>query len=119
MTLFADTVSGSHDERDLIRKARTGDRAAFGELYRRYAAMVHGLLLARVPPDVADDLLQEVFLKAMLQLNQLRSDDHFGAWIAAIARHRAVDHQRGRQAAPGAIPANGMSDVSLSVTSCI
>jgi RNA polymerase sigma-70 factor (ECF subfamily) len=94
MTLFADTVPGSHDERDLIRRARTGDRAAFGELYRRYAAMVHGLLLARVPPDVADDLLQEVFLKAMLQLNQLRSDDHFGAWIAAIARNRAVDHHR-------------------------
>jgi RNA polymerase sigma-70 factor, ECF subfamily len=94
MTLFADTVPGSHDERDLIRRARTGDRAAFGELYRRYAAMVHGLLLARVPPDVADDLSQEVFLKAMLQLNQLRSDDHFGAWIAAIARNRAVDHHR-------------------------
>jgi RNA polymerase sigma-70 factor, ECF subfamily len=47
-----------------------------------------------VPPDVADDLLQEVFLKAMIQLNQLRDDDHFGAWIAAIARNRAVDHHR-------------------------
>jgi hypothetical protein len=58
MTLPVSTVPGSHDERRLIRKARTGDRAAFGELYRQYASMVHGLLLARVPPDVADDLLQ-------------------------------------------------------------
>jgi RNA polymerase sigma-70 factor, ECF subfamily len=94
MTLPVSKVPGPRDERRLIRKARTGDRAAFGELYRQYASMVHGLLLARVPPDVADDLLQEVFLKAMIQLNQLRDDDHFGAWIAAIARNRAVDHHR-------------------------
>jgi RNA polymerase sigma-70 factor (ECF subfamily) len=93
MTLPVSTVSGHHDERHLIRKARTGDRAAFGELYRQYASMVHGLLLARVPPDVADDLLQEVFLKAMIRLNQLRDEDHFGAWVAATARNRAVDHQ--------------------------
>jgi hypothetical protein len=53
MTLPVTTVPGPHDERRLIRKARTGDRAAFGELYRQYASMVHGLLLARVPPDVA------------------------------------------------------------------
>jgi RNA polymerase sigma-70 factor (ECF subfamily) len=94
MTPPVSTPPGPHDERRLIRKARNGDRAAFGALYRQYASMVHGLLLARVPPDVADDLLQEVFLKAMIQLNQLRDDDHFGAWIAAIARNRAVDHHR-------------------------
>lgn len=46
--------------------------------------MVHGLLLARVPPDVADDLLQEVFLKAMLQLSQLRSDDHLGLGLPRL-----------------------------------
>lgn len=81
-------------DRDLIRAARAGDRVAYGELYRRYAPMVHGLLLARVAPDLADDLLQEVFLKAMTQLSRLRKDDHFGGWIAAIARNRAADHYR-------------------------
>jgi RNA polymerase sigma-70 factor (ECF subfamily) len=88
------TPAGKQTERKLIRKARSGDRAAFGELYRRYARMVHGLLMALVPGDVADDLLQEVFLKAMVQLDQLRDDGHFGGWIAAIARNRAVDHHR-------------------------
>lgn len=81
-------------DRDLIHAARTGDRVAYGELYRRYAPMVHGLLLARVSPDLADDLLQEVFLKAMTQLSRLRKGDHFGGWIAAIARNRAADHYR-------------------------
>jgi RNA polymerase sigma-70 factor, ECF subfamily len=81
-------------DRDLIHAARSGDRVAYGELYRRYAPMVHGLLLARVSPDLADDLLQEVFLKGMTQLSSLRKDDHFGGWIAAIARNRAADHYR-------------------------
>lgn len=84
----------SFTDHDLIRMARAGDRGAYGELYRRYSPMVHGLLLARVAPDVADDLLQEVFLKAMTELAQLRKDGHFGGWIAAIARNRATDHYR-------------------------
>lgn len=79
---------------DLVRAARAGDRVAYGELYRRYAPMVHGLLLARIPPDHVDDLLQEVFLKAMMQITHLREEDHFGGWIAAIARNRATDHYR-------------------------
>lgn len=89
-----EVIIESLSDRDLIRMARAGNRGAYGELYRRYAPMVHGLLLARVAPEFADDLLQEVFLKAMSQLARLREDSHFGGWIAAIARNRAVDHYR-------------------------
>jgi RNA polymerase sigma-70 factor, ECF subfamily len=90
----ANTISELSPDRDLVRAARAGDRVAYGELYQRYAPMVHGLLLARVTPDHVDDLLQEVFLKAMTQITHLREDDHFGGWIAAIARNRAADHYR-------------------------
>ena len=90
----ANTISELSPDRDLVRAARAGDRVAYGELYRRYASMVHGVLLARVAPDHVDDLLQEVFLKAMTQIIHLREDDHFGGWIAAIARNRARDHYR-------------------------
>ena len=88
----ADHVTASDQE--LVVAARDGDRAAFGELYHRYVRMVHGVLLAAVAPDVTDDLLQDVFLKAMTQLCHLRNDTHFGGWIAAIARNRAVDYYR-------------------------
>jgi len=81
-------------DRDLIRAARGGDRAAYGELYRRYSAMVHGLILARAAPDHAEDLVQDVFLRAMTQLGRLRDADHFGGWIAAIARNRITDQFR-------------------------
>jgi RNA polymerase sigma-70 factor, ECF subfamily len=81
-------------DQELVGAARGGDRAAFGELYQRYARMVHGVLVAAAAPDMVDDLLQDVFLKAMTQLRQLRNDTHFGGWIAAIARNRAVDYYR-------------------------
>jgi RNA polymerase sigma-70 factor (ECF subfamily) len=78
----------------LIRAAAGGDRAAFGELYVRHARLVHGILLARVPADEADDLVQDVFLSAMRQLRGLRTAAAFRGWLAAIARHRAMDYFR-------------------------
>jgi RNA polymerase sigma-70 factor (ECF subfamily) len=78
----------------LVNGAREGDRAAFGRLYERFAPMVHGLLLARVRPQDADDLTQEVFLAAMERLQTLRDARAFGGWLAAIARNAAVDLYR-------------------------
>ncbi len=78
----------------LIRRAAAGDRSAFGELYVRYARMVHGILLTRVPPAEAEDLLQDVFLSAMRQLRGLRTVAAFRGWLGAIARHRAIDYFR-------------------------
>jgi len=78
----------------LVRAAASGDRAAFGELYVRYARLVHGILLARVPPEEADDLVQDVFLSAMRQLSGLRTVAAFRGWLAAIARNRAMDYFR-------------------------
>ena len=56
--------------------------------------MVHGILLARVPRQVAEDLLQDVFLQALPRLASLRDATRFGGWLAAIARNRANDHHR-------------------------
>lgn len=85
------------DEKALIAAAREGDRGAYGELYRRFAPTVHGVLLARVAPDAANDLLQDVFLKAMLAIRHLRDHDHFGAWLCTIARNCARDFYRDRR----------------------
>jgi RNA polymerase sigma-70 factor, ECF subfamily len=82
-----------HEEK-LIAAAAHGDRGAFGELYSRYARMVHGILLARVPPGDAEDLVQDVFMSAMRQLRVLRTAAAFRGWLAAIARNRAMDHYR-------------------------
>jgi RNA polymerase sigma-70 factor (ECF subfamily) len=95
MLVHAALVSAESDEDGLIRAAAAGDRAAFGELYTRYARMVHGILLARVPPADAEDLVHDVFMSAMRQLQGLRTAAAFRGWLAAIARNRATDYFRG------------------------
>jgi RNA polymerase sigma-70 factor (ECF subfamily) len=82
------------DDEGLVYAARDGDRAAFGCLYDRYARVVHGILLCRVPPREVDDLVQEVFLLALRQLHALRETSRFGAWLATITRNRANDYFR-------------------------
>ena len=85
----------------LVRAAQRGDRSAFGLLYSRYARMVHGILLSRVPPSDAEDLVQDVFLQALPHLASLRDPAKFPGWLAAIARNRATDfHRRAKDDLP-------------------
>jgi RNA polymerase sigma-70 factor, ECF subfamily len=79
------------DAAALVAAARAGDRGAFGRLYGRYARMVHGIALARLHAQDADDVVQEVFVRALQQLRTLREVQAFGGWVAAIARHVIVD----------------------------
>ena len=87
-------VLGVSQDTLLVTAARRGDRGAFGLLYDRYARMVHGVLLARVPIDDVEDLVHEVFLQALRRLASLRGDAAFGGWLAAIARNAANDYHR-------------------------
>ena len=96
MTAQAETEPGAvHDDDVLVRAAQRGDATAFEMLYYRYARMVHGILLARLPASEVEDLVQEVFLSALRKLKALREPAAFGGWLAAIARNRAADYHRG------------------------
>lgn len=95
---------------DTVERARRGDRRAFSEIHARYAPMVHAVLLARVPAREADDLLQDVFLRALERIHTLRDAGALGGWLCALARSRAADfHRREPRLAPlpGEVPAGG------------
>jgi RNA polymerase sigma-70 factor (ECF subfamily) len=87
-------ASRDSSDEELVRAAQSGDRNAFGHLYERFAGMVHGILLARVPRAAVEDLVQDVFVRAMPRVGSLREVSRFGGWLAAIARNRAVDFFR-------------------------
>lgn len=65
-------------------------------LYRRYAPVVHGVLLGYVQKADADDLTQDVFEIAMQRLGDLRDAAAFPGWIVSIARRAALDAKRRR-----------------------
>lgn len=88
----------------LVARARGGDGEAFGTLYGRHGAMVHAVLLASVRPADAEDLLQEVFLSAWKGLPRLQADEHFGGWLAVIARNAARRFHARSRPRPEPIP---------------
>ena len=92
-----DTPGPEPTTAELVLLAQAGDRGAFGQLHARHARMVHAILLARVHRQQADDLVQDVFLKAWAQLPGLREPATFGGWLARIARNRATAHGRRRR----------------------
>jgi RNA polymerase sigma-70 factor (ECF subfamily) len=93
------------EDAGLVRRAQEGDESAFTRLYDRYARVVHGVLLARVPRVDVDDLVQDVFLSAWQRLGTLRDPAAFGGWLAMIARNRATDSRR-RSVDAAELPAN-------------
>jgi RNA polymerase sigma-70 factor (ECF subfamily) len=93
--LVTETLAALADsDENLVRVAQRGHREAFGQLYQRYVPMVHGILLAKLPRLEVEDLVHEVFLRALSRLRGLRDASRFGAWIAAIARNMANDYYR-------------------------
>jgi RNA polymerase sigma-70 factor (ECF subfamily) len=79
---------------DAIARVREGDFEAFAIVFERFAPMVHGVLLTRVPHQDADDLVQEVFEIALTKIHSLREASALGPWLAMIARNRAIDTRR-------------------------
>jgi RNA polymerase sigma-70 factor (ECF subfamily) len=96
MTVTRFTPEHASDDARLVLEARDGDNAAFTRLYERYARVVHGLLLSRIPRVDIEDLVQEVFVTAWRRLDALREPAAFGGWLSMIARNRATDYRRRR-----------------------
>jgi RNA polymerase sigma-70 factor, ECF subfamily len=69
-----------------VTAAQRGSPQAFKHLHRRFVALVHGVLLSRFRPAIAEELTQECFLLAFTKLGQLRDPAKFGPWIVTIAR---------------------------------
>ncbi len=85
-------------EAQLVRAVLDGDRDVYGGLYKLYAPLVHGILLARMPRSEVEDMVQEIFLHALKKLDTLRDANAFGPWVAMIARNRAMDfHRKSRE----------------------
>lgn len=93
----APVADGWRAEAHLVERVAAGDEEAFGELYKIFAPVVHGVVLARVPRDEAADIVQEVFLKAYKNLPTLRDKSAVGAWLVMIARNHAAEFYRGRK----------------------
>lgn len=76
----------------LVTSAQSGDREAFGELVREYESNVFAVVMKRLRNSAeAHEVSQEVFLRAMRKLNQLREPERFVGWLLRIAVRLAIN----------------------------
>jgi RNA polymerase sigma-70 factor (ECF subfamily) len=78
-------------EIDLVRRAREGDTAAFGEIVRRYQNLVYATAFQSLKDQtLAEDVAQEAFVAAFQSLSGLRRESSFPPWLRKITRNLAL-----------------------------
>jgi RNA polymerase sigma-70 factor (ECF subfamily) len=83
------------EEKALIEAARLGSREAFETIVKRYEKKVFHLAFSFVRDRAsADDLAQEVFVKAYFALPKFHFKSEFGTWLYRIAANHIKDHLR-------------------------
>jgi RNA polymerase sigma-70 factor (ECF subfamily) len=86
------------DEAVLTARARRGDKEAYGDLYERYLDAIFRYIFYRVGHHHdAEDLTEQVFLKAWESIDRYREEVPFKAWVYRIAHNMVIDHYRGRK----------------------
>jgi RNA polymerase sigma-70 factor (ECF subfamily) len=82
-------------EEELVRAVLAGDKAAYGTLYDRFAPLVRAICHDSTG-NLADaqDLAQDVFLRAYQRLGDLQKPESFAPWIIGVAKRRCLEWRR-------------------------
>ena len=81
---------------DLIPGLRAGNPDAYDKLVAEYGDRLRRFAARMAGPDVADDIVQEVFLRVFRSIRSFDPAGSFAAWIFAIANNLCIDHLRKR-----------------------
>ena len=97
--MTGDAANGAKlSEQELVARAREGDAAAFDELMREHHGRIYALLYNMTSnKEDAEDLLQEVFLKAWQALPKFKGQSSFYTWVYRIGVNRAINYVRKRK----------------------
>ncbi len=102
------------DETQLVQKARSGDRDAFTQLYRRHVQRVYAVVVSWTRDrDLADDLVQVAFVRAYERLGGFRCEAAFSTWMTRIALNVCYSHYQAEQARQRWTQAFEVAEISL------
>lgn len=94
---------------DLVNRAREGDYSSYEELIRRYQRRVYALVYNMTShKEDAEDLVQEVFVKAYRSLDGFKGDASFYTWIYRIAVNRTINFLKKRKRKAGDVSLDDM-----------
>jgi len=110
-------------DQEVVLLARGGQERAYRELVRRYERPIFSLLYRMVRDrELAEDLSQETFVKALNAIESYRPEYKFSSWLFKIANNAAIDHLRRREldtlsleGSPHAVPPDAMEATALQI----
>ena len=89
-------LPGKRDEEAVeVALAQSGDSRAYERLYRGHVNRVHSLVRRMVPDADADELTQDVFVRAWQKLGSFRGESAFGTWLHRLAVNLMLEHRAG------------------------
>jgi len=99
---MADSLDFDKSSDEELLKLTLKNQDLFLYLIRRYEKklLFYILRITSVRPEEAEDMLQEVFIKAYLNLNNFDPTLRFSSWIYRIAHNEVISQYRRRQARP-------------------
>jgi RNA polymerase sigma-70 factor (ECF subfamily) len=87
-------ISPPQSDLDLVQRAKTGDGAAFGELYDTYIKSIYNFIFFKtLIKETAEDITSIVFTKAWQKIGQFKGES-VAAWLYAISRNAVADYYR-------------------------
>ncbi len=101
---FATGGADVDKERQWVRAAKAGNRAAFDALAHSHQARLRAFVARRVGQDAAEDVAQETLLAAWQALPRLELHVRFKTWLFAIAVHKTADYIRSQGRRQGEMP---------------
>ena len=81
-------------DEELMRAIQIDDQLAFSELYRRYKSPLYSYLYRLVSPQLAEELLQDVFLKVLQKRATFRFESKVKTWLWTVMKNTLRDHWR-------------------------
>jgi len=98
-------------ERQLIRRAQSGDKDAFAHLYETHKRRVYAICLRITREKTeAEDCTQEAFLQCFLRLSTFRGDSALSTWLYRLTVNVVLMRLRGKSVRPVSLDTGGLSE---------
>ncbi len=125
------------DESQLVRRAKTGDQEAFGQLMEMHAVRAFRIAYSIIPSQQeAEDVVQEACITAFKSIKKVEKEESFSSWFGRIVTSRAYDLGRKKQRVKkvvdketseyrmeltraSASPSNGITELSIDLQNAI